>query len=56
MFYLLTSTAKNQIHLVAYFISNFAKSVCLHVPGYILVTFAECCILSSARTNLPFVT
>ena len=54
MLHLFTCTAKNKIHFVADFITVYTKSVGLHVPGNIPLTFTEFYIVSTALTNVPF--
>ena len=53
MLHLFTCTAKNKIHFVADFITIYTKSVGLHVPGNIPLTFTEFYIVSTALTNVP---
>ena len=55
MLHLFTYTAKNKIHFVADFITVYTiKSVGLHVPGNIPLTFTEFYIVFTALTNVPF--
>ena len=54
MLHLFTCTTKNNIHFVADFITVYTKSVSLHVPGNIPLTFTEFYIVSTALTNVPF--